>query len=229
MKISIIIPACNEEKSISKIISYLRKSSRRENIAEIIVVDAGSSDRTVKSAESAGAEVFFSEKKSRSIQMNIGAHNANGSIFYFLHSDTFPPKNFDIKIINALSGSIKSGSFRLQFDLSNWFLSLFSWFTRFPISFFRYGDQSLFITRQLFFKIGGFNSAMQIMEDKEIIPRIIRWSRFSVIPDYVVTSARRYLRNGIYRLQFHFSVITLLYYFGFSQKILITYYQRHIR
>lgn len=229
MKISIIIPTCHESEGIAKLIYTLRNNSSAENVKEIIVVDACSGDNTSEIARQAGAKVFLSEKRGRAIQMNIGANLASGDIFYFLHADTIPPKNFDEKILKTISNGYDTGCFRMKFDSKHPFLRFFSWFTRFNNNLCRFGDQSLFVKRELFGKINGFDINLEIMEDNDIVRRITREGNFSIVPDYVITSARRYRKNGMYRLQWNFAVVNILYYLGYSQEEIVRYYHNHIR
>jgi len=224
--ISIIIPTFNEEKTIGNTINYLRKNDRNGLITEVIVVDGGSVDSTVDEASSGSAIVCISPNKGRAAQMNFGASQATASILYFLHADTIPPATFLADIKQEIYNGHKAGCFMLQFDHSHWFLSANCWFTRFNINFFRFGDQSLFIDRQLFKTINGFNETLIVMEDQEIIRRIKKYEPFKVIKKPVTTSARKYLDNGIYKTQFIFFYIWTLYYLGFSQETLVRTYRK---
>jgi predicted glycosyltransferase involved in capsule biosynthesis len=145
----------------------------------------------------------------RAMQMNYGAAKAQGDILYFLHSDTFPPPDFYENILQAVKSGINSGCYQLSFDCEHWFLKLMGWFTRFDIDLIRFGDQSLFVSKEVFELAGGFNETFMVMEDNEIIPRIKKFSRFRVLKKAVTTSARKYLENGIFRLQAIFSLIYL--------------------
>ncbi len=65
-----------------------------------------------------------------------------------------------------------SGCFRLAFDHQHWFLKANAWVTRFDVNSIRFGDQSLFVTKNVFVKSGGFREDLLMMEDQEIIHRI---------------------------------------------------------
>ena len=227
--ISVIIPTYNEADQIGKTISRVLNSPNQTFLSEIIIADGGSTDDTIKIAERAGGKVVLSSKRGRASQMNAGAHIAKSDILYFLHADSVPPERFSHGILQAVSAGYCSGCYRLQFDHSHWFLKANCWFTRFDVNAVRFGDQSLFVTKEVFQICGGFDEKLIMMEDQEIIRRIRKHSRFKVMKDSVTTSARKYLVNGIYRMQGIFFVIWFLYYLGFSQERLLRLYRRLIR
>ena len=93
----------------------------------------------------------------------------------------------------------------------------------------RFGDQSLFVTKDVFKKCGGFDENLLMMEDQEIIHRIKKCGKFIVLNESITTSARKYLDNGIYRMQGIFFKIWLLYYLGYSQEYLLWLHRKLIR
>lgn len=226
--ISIIIPTYNEADQIAKTINAIHNANPGQPI-EIIVSDGGSTDDTLSIAEQHGALALRSKQKGRAAQMNSGAAAARGEILYFLHADSVPPQGFTSEIQRAYEDGFSSGCFRLAFDYSHWFLKANAWFTRFNVNAVRFGDQSLFVTRAVFQKSGGFREDLLMMEDQEIIHRLKKWGRFTVMNDYVITSARKYHDNGIYRMQGIFFRIWALYYLGYSQERLLMLYRRLIR
>lgn len=223
---SLIIPVLNEEDQIGHIIQKLR-DLQSGKVKEIIVVDGGSDDRTVEAAESAGAKVVQS-KKGRARQMNNGAKVARGELLYFLHADTVPPEFYDREIVNAVSGGYDFGCFRLQFDWDHPLLNFYSWFTRFRNIGLRFGDQSLFVTKKVFEKAGGFNENLILMEDQEIYRRLHHHGKFYLSEQNVTTSARKYREIGPFKLQAMFSLIWLGYYAGVKQHTLVNFYKRFI-
>lgn len=219
MKLSIIIPVYNEADIIAETVDEVKKRAGK-SVLEIIIVDGGSSDATVEKAESTGAKVISSPKKGRAAQMNYGAEQAKGDILYFLHADSIPPVDFDRKITRAVSAGFKSGCFQLAFDKNHPLLDFYAWFTRFDIDAFRFGDQSLFILRNVFFTIKGFREDHIVMEDNEIVRRIKKKYSFTILDDAVETSARAYLEVGIIKMQIIFVMIFLLYFMGIKQETL---------
>jgi rSAM/selenodomain-associated transferase 2 len=226
-QISIIIPVLNEEESIAKMLGYLRVNSSSKNIREILIVDGGSQDATISIASNYDVNVLNSSK-GRAKQMNLGAKKAKGDILYFLHVDTLPPKDFDQSIIDAILNKNKAGCFQMKFDSNSNFLQFFAWFSRLNIKICRGGDQSLFITKNIFKKSGGFNEDYFIYEDNEFIGRLYEMIPFKILPLYVKTSARRYEEKGAMALQYHFGIIHLKNYFGAGPEKLYDYYKRKI-
>jgi len=225
---SIIIPTYNEADQIAQSISKINAANGKHE-AEIIVVDGGSTDDTISIAEQCGATVVTSERKGRAAQMNKGASVARHDILYFLHADSIPPNNFTTQILRAYKDGVKCGCFRLAFDYHHWFLKANAWFTRFDVNAVRFGDQSLFVAKEVFEKSGGFREDLLMMEDQEIIHRLKRSGRFKVLNDVVTTSARKYLDNGIFRMQAIFFRIWFLYYLHYPQERLLKLHRRFIR
>lgn len=226
-QISVIIPVLNEEEYIKKVLAAIECNATSDNIKEVLVVDGGSTDNTVKEAQSSGATVTSSER-GRATQMNLGATLATGELLYFLHVDTLPPKGFDSDIINAYLNGNEAGCFRLQFDSKHPVLRFFAWCTRINHKICRGGDQSLFISKKLFHKADGFNTSYTIYEDNEFIGRIYKLADFIIIPKTVKTSARRYAKKGVFTLQYHFGMVHLKHYLGAGPASLYDYYKEHI-
>ena len=227
--VSIIIPTYNEEDTITELVTYLKNIEQGSLITEIIVADGGSKDSTGQRAKAAGATLLECNKKGRAAQMNEGAAIAQGEVLYFLHADTFPPKHFIQQIIEAVDAGYGSGCYRLQFDYRHWFLQLNCWFTRFDVNAFRFGDQSLFVKDEIFKKIGGFNERMTVFEDQQIISRIRKHCRFRILQHNVITAARKYLDNGIYRTQGIYFIIYFMYKLGYSQIQMVKTYKSLIK
>ncbi|QCR24706.1 TIGR04283 family arsenosugar biosynthesis glycosyltransferase [Pontibacter sp. SGAir0037] len=225
MKLSIIIPTLNEEASIGEVLHYLRQCLSAQS-AEIIVADGGSLDQTVAQAEAAGARVVSCGAKGRAVQMNAGARAATGDVLYFLHADTYPSPDFYKLITESIGKGYKSGCFRLKFDDRHWFLRLNAWFTRFDVDAIRFGDQSLFVERVAFSVAGGFDEKHLLLEDQEIIKRLKKLGKFTVLKAAVVTSARKYRQQGVIRLQAIYYLIYTLYRLGWSQPGLVRLYKK---
>lgn len=233
-QISIIIPVLNEARNIGKLLQYIELNSSKGNIAEIIVVDGGSSDGsidiTTNYIESSKQNIILlSSKKGRSKQMNLGVKNSTGNILYFLHADSFPPTDFDKHIINEITKNNLAGCFRLQFDNNHWWLRLASWLTQFHWRACRGGDQSQFITKELFTELGGFDEKFIIYEDNDLINKLYTKKEFIVINEKIKTSARLYERIGVWTLQYYFWTIYVKKWLGASPEELYQYYLKNIK
>ena len=226
--ISIIIPILNEASHISKLLHYLLEHSTLKNIAEIMVVDGGSTDGSQDIVLTFSGITLLHAEKGRAKQMNLGAKQASGSILYFLHADSLPPKNFDTYILNEIKKGHLAGCFRMKFKSNHLWLKLAGWLTQLPFKFCRGGDQSLFITKPLFNNIGGFDETFTIYEDNDFISKLYQLKQFVVIQKWLITSPRCYYKNGIWTLQRHYWMLHLKKYFGASPKALNTYYRKHI-
>lgn len=229
VRISIIIPALNEEGQIERVIHNVRENSRGDAVIEVLVADGGSRDRTVELAERAGARVVNCDRSGRAEQMNIGASEANGEIFYFLHADTIPPAGYDYEIIHAVKTGAQSGCFQLRFDGDHPLLRFYSWCTAFKTTLFRFGDQSLFVTANIFRQVGGFDEDLVVMEDQEMVGNLKKVTQFVLLSEKVITSSRKYEKNGVIRLQIIFSLILILYYLGARQDTLFHLYHSLIK
>ncbi|MEX2335791.1 MAG: TIGR04283 family arsenosugar biosynthesis glycosyltransferase [Fulvivirga sp.] len=226
-QISIVIPTYNEAGNIGRLVKHLKKI-QNDYLLEIIVADGGSSDNTVEEAREAGATVVLSPEKGRAAQMNAGAEGARGGIIYFLHSDTFPPENYDEMIVQSISCHNPWGSFRMKFDHPHWFLTFVTWFTRLSFTFFRFGDQSLFVKKELFDTIGKFDPSQIIFEDVELARRLSLSSKGKILPIPVITSARKFRDNGIYKMFLIFSYLWILYVLRVPHNKILDIYKRLI-
>lgn len=223
MKLSIVIPTLQEEAAIGVLLEYLSRHTSPGT--EVIVADGGSTDHTRSIAAAAGARVIHCACRGRGFQMNCGAAVATGDVLYFLHADTYPPAQFEERIRKAVEWGDGSGCFRLRFDVQHWFLQLNAWFTKFDVDAIRFGDQSLFVRHEVFRQVGGFNVQLHLLEDQEIIGRLRKVTRFSVLEEHVTTSARKYEQVGVYKLQAGYFLIYTLYRLGLSQQRLVQVYR----
>ena len=198
MKLSIIIPTLNEEDKLPHLLDAILPHTYTYD--EIIVVDADSFDKTVAIANKKDVRVLISEVKSRAHQMNLGAREAKGDILYFVHADTLPPTTFRDDIKNATDRGKVAGCYRFKFDKDTLMLRFNAWWTRFNFMFCRGGDQTLFIQKDKFMEIDGFNESYCIMEDFELIRRLKKDKSFYIMPKSVVVSARKYDRNSYFKV-----------------------------
>ena len=222
LKISIIIPVLNEANTIAPVISTARNA---ENV-EIIVADGGSSDGTVEIAQSLGVRVI-STAPGRSTQMNAGAIAATGDILLFLHADTHLPRGYDSAARQALAKpSSVGGAFELKIDARRLCLRLVEIGVNCRSHFFQmpYGDQAIFLLSATFDKIGGFPD-LPLMEDFEFVRRLKKQGRIEIVPQPVLTSARRWQQVGVLKTTIINQIVIIAYFLGVSPNRLGEWYR----
>lgn len=225
--ISVIVPIYNEAEGIEKFIHSLKQFSLGEDV-ELIFVDGGSTDNTVQICKANDVNVLLSPERGRAHQMNYGAMMAKGDVLYFLHADSSPPQNFIFDIKSNLEKGFKAGCYQLSFTPDHFLLKLYAWFTRFDIDFFRFGDQSLFVTKKAFSEAGGFKESLKVMEDQQIVRDLKKENPFIIMDDCVKTSSRKYIKFGVIKLQLLFTLIVVLYYLGVSQDVIAHLYSNQL-
>lgn len=228
MRVSIIIPTLNEAHNLPGLLKRLREGDP-EKRTEIIVVDAYSKDDTKAVAQDLGANVYCSAGQGRAIQMNYGAELAQHELLYFVHADTLPPLSYLGDLEQAIKENYSVGCFRYIFDTEHPLLKINAFFTRFPMLWCRGGDQSLFITSELFKKMNGFREDYVIMEDFEFIKRIKKDHDFRIIPKNMIVSARKYGENSYFRVQIANLVVFNMYRFGYTQEQMVNTYRRLLK
>ncbi|WP_017654029.1 TIGR04283 family arsenosugar biosynthesis glycosyltransferase [Fortiea contorta] len=221
-RISIIIPTLNEAGNIQNAIA----STQNGTNVEIIVVDGGSEDDTVKIVQSLGIPVITSPSN-RAVQMNLGAIAATGEILLFLHADTQLPTQYDCLIRAALQPGIVAGAFSLQIDASPAAIRWIEWGVNWRSRFLQmpYGDQAIFLTKQIFQEIGTFPE-LPIMEDFELMRRLKSIGKITTLSVPVVTSARRWLQKGILSTTLLNQIVIIAYLLGISPQRIRRWYSR---
>ncbi len=192
--ISVVIPALNEERALPRTLSRVEA---QDSLHEIIVCDGGSTDGTHLAAKRPGVK-WISARRGRGAQMNAGARSANGEWLLFLHADTLLPAGA-LEAIAALPSHIEAGCFHQAFSDSRPLLRLVSRLHNWRCKRTRiiYGDQAMFVRRQVFNAIGGF--AETELEDVKFSEHLRARTLPLLLPATVVTDARKFLAHGVLR------------------------------
>jgi rSAM/selenodomain-associated transferase 2 len=228
MEISVIIPTYNEADNIKKLINLLFAASKEGDI-EIIISDGGSTDSTTRIAQDLGVTVHSATKRGRASQMNEGASLAKGNVLYFVHADTLPPDSFLKDIAQAINSGYDMGRYQTQFDKPSLLLKLNAFFTRFDWEVCYGGDQTLFITKEAFDELGGFNDDMLIMEEYELVKRARKKYKYIIFDKRALVSARKYRHNSWLTVQIANSKIVNMYRKGASQQAMIEVYKQLLK
>lgn len=221
-ELSVVIPTLNEAGQLPHTLAQIW---RARNI-EVIVVDGGSQDGTLEIAERAGCRVLCSAP-GRAQQLNTGAESASGEILLFVHADTRLPQAFESGVRSALSESgVVAGAFRLRIDSPGLSMRLIEQAVNIRSRLFQmpYGDQCIFVRKQLFSQLGGF-PLLPIMDDYEFVRRVRRHGKVRVVPSSVITSGRRWQRLGPWRTTWINQKVILGYHLGLAPERLATSYR----
>jgi len=159
----------------------------------------------------------------------LGVQQAKGDVFYFVHADARPPESFPEDIALCLKNGSDFGCYRFKFDKNSFMLRFNAWWTRFPFMFCRGGDQTLFIKKQIFEQLNGFNEDYIIMEDFDIIRRAKKKYKFAIIPKAVMVSTRKYTTNSYFRVNMVNLWSYWMFMLGASPEYIKAFYKKRLR
>ncbi len=203
---SVIVPTLYEEKTIENTLSSIdraRKNSDRK--VEIIVVDGGSKDRTIKIANSYADKILFLEKRGVARARNFGAIHADGDILVFLDADVRVPGNFFDElynqfITNGLSGAncrvmphqdISPTVFEKGFYILWHNLRRFSYNIK-PCG---TGDNGIIVKKEVFKKVNGFDETLDAIEDLDFVFRASKHGKFAYLKKLTIHETIRRFRE----------------------------------
>ena len=226
MSISIIIPVLNEEHGIGSCLDGLSK----EPDLEIIVVDGGSHDRTIDEVTARGLTPVGSPP-GRGIQLHAGAKAASGDILLFLHCDTGLPQGFSNHVQRVLQqDGVAGGAFQLRINAQGWGFRVVEYGAnlRSRLLGLPYGDQALFVKREVYFTAKGFPE-QPILEELLFLSRLKITGRIAIAPARVTTSARRWQQHGIVKTTVVNQLMLAGWALGISPERLCRWYYKKRR
>ena len=225
MTVSVIVPTLNEAPVLAPTLARARAARPHE----IIVVDGGSSDDTVRVATGL-ADAILTAARGRATQMNAGAAVASGDVLVFLHADTLVPSTFVAAIAHACGDAhVVGGRFDVELVPSSpllWLTGcLMNWRSR--LTRIATGDQAIFVHRTTFATLGGF-ADIPLMEDIDLSRRLKRAGRIACLRERVTTSSRRWRAHGVVRTILLMWTLRVLYFCGVGPERLAQLY-RNVR
>jgi rSAM/selenodomain-associated transferase 2 len=231
MDFSVVVPVYHESGRINSLIDHIwSRAGQSGHDVEIIVVDGSPLAETVSAITCQDVKKMVSFP-GRGTQMNVGAEAASGDVLVFLHADTLlPPSAFSLVSSLLEDPSVCGGAFDLGIDdgckvfrLIERMANLRSKLSRIP-----YGDQAIFVRSCVFSSIGGYRN-IPIFEDVDLMRRIkAAGLELGFIESPVLTSARRWQREGVLRTTFRNWLILAGYFAGFSPEFLERFYRREV-
>jgi rSAM/selenodomain-associated transferase 2 len=216
VRIAAVIPTLDEARRIGATIDGVRAAG----ISEIIVADGGSTDGTVAIAWARGAEVIEAPL-GRARQQNAGAAATAADAIVFVHADCLLPSDAGAWIRATLADdAVAGGAFRTRTRFDDLgraprhacllrLADLRGRAGRLP-----YGDQAIFVRRDVFAAIGGFPD-LPLLEDLELSRRLRRRGALRVVPRAVTVSGRRFVTHPV-RMTVYCHLFPLLYDLGVS-------------
>ncbi|MBU1043958.1 MAG: TIGR04283 family arsenosugar biosynthesis glycosyltransferase [Candidatus Omnitrophica bacterium] len=216
MRISIIVPTYNEEKTIGDLLEFIEKFK-----AEIIIADGGSSDQTLGIAAKCKDIIILNTCKGRAQQMNQAANIAKGAILLFLHADCIPEHNALDDIAACINQGYSGGCLSQRISSHKKIFRFIegSGNLRAKFSGIFYGDQAIFVKKDVFLSLGGFDDA-EIFEDILFSKKLCRNHKVRLLKTKVYSSPRRWHEQGIIKTTLINWLLTLGFVMGFSPKSL---------
>lgn len=198
MKYSIIIPTLNEARLIEATI----KACQDTGADEVIISDGGSTDATLEIAHRLEC-VTVDGNRGRGLQLGAGTKLASGELLLFVHADTrLAPSCLEQvqECCDTISHQRCWGCFRQEIRKPGrryrWLETGNAW--RAAKRGYVYGDQAMWITRNLYEEVGGFSSA-PLMEDVIISERLRKIAMPFVLPGPVSIPGRHWEKRGVTR------------------------------
>ena len=195
MAISIIIPTLNEEENIRKLLDNFKKL---KGDFEVIFSDGGSLDKTLDIIKDFGNYKIINSDRGRAKQLNNGAKESNNDILFFLHADSIIEENALIKIEDFIKNGNKAGCLKIKFDSKKILMNIFAVLSNLRVKYrnIAFGDQGIFIEKKFFEDIGMFED-IPLMEDYKLSIKLKSICRIKYIDSYIISSSRRFEKNGI--------------------------------
>ncbi|MEI6537166.1 MAG: glycosyltransferase [Verrucomicrobiaceae bacterium] len=217
MKLSIIVPAFNEERLIGESLRQIKAAmevfTRRGWATELIVCDNNSTDRTVELAQAAGAQVVFEPVNQIARARNAGAAAATGEWLVFVDADSHPSSELFADVAEQIvSGTCLAGGSSMKLDTMLWLpRAVAEFWNRVSRMTHWLAGSFIFCEASAFRSVGGFSHELFAGEEIEFSKRLKIQARASgkriiVLHRHpLLTSARKI---HLYTLREHLSFIT---------------------
>ncbi len=217
--VSVIIPTLNEEAQIAESIN----SAFNAGAKEVIVVDGGSSDKTLVTASDTRAK-FLSSKPGRGAQLNCGFQAATGKYVLFLHADNRLSEDCLQQVCDA--DDPVWGAFQQAIQANGVLYRLLERgnATRVKLRRMPFGDQAVFVRTDTLREIGGV-AELPLMEDVDLAQRLRRIAPPLLLPGPVSVDARRWQKRGVIRQTARNWFIQIAHTCGVSPQRLRTWYR----
>ncbi len=221
--VSVIVPTFDEEEELPGLLDHLDALAGRW---EVLVADGGSRDATLAIAGERGVRIVQAPG-GRPGQLNAAARQSSGELLLFLHADSRLPDGAYASLVSAAADlRVGGGNFVLRFDGDDRFARVLTAAYAFQRRFgFYYGDSSVWVTRDLFDRLGGYHE-LPMMDDYDFVRRLEAAGPTECLPGPARTSDRRWRAMGVPRTLLSWWAIRWLYLAGVSPGRLAPLYRR---
>jgi rSAM/selenodomain-associated transferase 2/rSAM/selenodomain-associated transferase 1 len=221
-ELSIVIPVLNDTEPLRRLLTTIRPDPR----IDIVVVNGGAPEDRLDEICGRPDLQLLTSAPGRGRQMNVGASAAAGRWIVFLHADTRLPPQWSDEIRRASENpTVVGGSFRFRLDSAAWQARLIERAVDRRVRWLdlAYGDQALFVRRDVFDAMGGYRE-WPLMEDVDFVRRLRRAGTLYHSAQPVVTSARRWERDGWWRRSASNVMLQALFFAGVAPERLAKWY-----
>jgi rSAM/selenodomain-associated transferase 2 len=222
MSVAVVIPVLGDEAELARLLPRL--GSQRP--AEIVVV-SGRADAAVATVCREHGWRYVEAMANRGAQLDAGAKLAGAPVLWFVHADAEVPPDALEAIGAALRSGAESGCFRFAFQgPSTWYKRLLASLValRIRCGGMVYGDQGIFVRRDVYFELGGF-SALPLFEEVALVRRLRARGTFRVLPQRLAVATRRWERDGWCRRTLHNRWLALRFALGGRPEALAASYR----
>lgn len=227
---TIIIPAHNEKENLKTLLPLLNALRKGHKVEVVVALSCHNNDGSQALLAKYDVHGIDCDKKGRAVQMNSAARLAKQGILVFLHADVIPPKTFIEDILTAIDTGYDAGYFSYRFDKKSIFLQINAFFTAKDGIFTGGGDQCLFIKKEAFDTLGGFDEEQVLMEDFEFFKRIKQNGlHYTIIKNDLIVSARKYKDNSYVKINLANFLLVVLFKCGYPAKKLKSLHDRLIK
>jgi rSAM/selenodomain-associated transferase 2 len=225
-RIAVVIPVLGDLAELARLLRLVQSQQ-----PEAIIVVSGCADVQAAALCREHDCAYLETAANRGAQLDAGAKAATASVLWFLHADAEPPADALRAIQAALRSGAESGCFRFAFQgPAAWYKRLLELLValRVRCGGMVYGDQGLFVRRDVYLECDGF-APQPLFEETRLVRRLRARGTFVVLPQALGVATRRWERDGWWRRTLHNRWLALRFMFGARPNALAASYRRLLR